>query len=327
MNFQNLPKIELHLHLDCSMSFDVVKRFRPGITDKEYRNEFIAPKKCLNLADYLTRSEKEIELMQTEEQLRAVTFDLFEQLRKDSIIYTEIRFAPLQHTRMDLSSKDVVEIVNETAGEAIHLTGIKAGIILCTLRHYTEQQGLETVKLAEEYYDQHICGFDIAADENYPLNNHIAAFEYANERGINCTAHGGEARGPESVLEILNYLKPQRLGHGVRSMEDPDLVDRIKKDNIHLEVCPTSNIQTNVFNTIQEHAIDEMFKQNISVSINTDSRTITPVTLTQEYELLHTVFGWQKDHILKCNLEAVNHAFTEDEIKEKLREELIRGYR
>lgn len=90
MNFLNLPKIELHLHLDCSMSYDVVKRFRPEITSHEYQNEFIAPKKCHDLADYLTRSEKEIELMQTEEQLRAVTFDLFEQLQKDNIIYSEI---------------------------------------------------------------------------------------------------------------------------------------------------------------------------------------------------------------------------------------------
>ena len=186
---------------------------------------------------------------------------------------------------------------------------------------------METVKLAEKYYKTHICGFDIAADENYPIKNHISSFKYAKENGINCTAHGGEARGSESVTEILDYLKPSRLGHGVRIMEDMKLVERVKRENIHLEVCPTSNIQTNVFSTIQEHAINDIYKQNISLSINTDSRTITPVTLTEEYELLHSVFGWTKDHFLKCNLEAVKHAFVGDEIKERLSEKIVRGYR
>lgn len=326
MNYRDLPKIELHLHLDCSMSFDVVKQFRPDITIDKYNSEFIAPDKCINLADYLTRSEKEIQLMQTKEQLRAVTLDLFEQISNDNIIYAEIRFAPLQHTRNGLSPHEVVEIVNDAFKEAIEKTGIRAGIILCTLRHYTEEQSLQTVKLVEEFYDQHVCGFDIAADESFPIDNHIKAFEYALAKGLNCTAHGGEARGAESVTEILDHFKTTRLGHGVRSMEDPELVDRIIKNDIHLEVCPTSNIQTNVFDTIKDHNLDKIYNEGISISINTDSRTITPVTLTQEYELLSREFGWTKEHLLKCNLEAVKHAFTSDRVKEILRNKIIEGY-
>lgn len=326
MNFRDLPKIELHLHLDCSMSFDVVKKIRPEITKKQYNEEFIAPDKCINLADYLTRSEKEIELMQTKEQLENVTFDLFSQIKKDNIIYTEIRFAPLQHLRKGLTPHEVVQIVNDAVGKASEKTGIHAGIILCTLRHYSKEQSMQTVKLVEEFYNENVCGFDIAADENYPVTEHITAFEYARKMGLNSTAHGGEARGAESVTAILDHFKTSRLGHGVRSMEDPELVERIIENEIHLEVCPTSNIQTNVFNTIKDHNLDKIYNAGISMSINTDSRTITPVTLTHEYELLQNNFGWTKEHFLKCNLEAIKHAFTTNDIKEKLRNIILKGY-
>jgi adenosine deaminase len=327
MDYHRLSKIELHLHLDCSLSYDVVSKINPDISKEEFTTKFIAPDKCINLIDYLTRSIRSIELMQTEEQLRLVTSDLFEQLKNDNVIYAEIRFAPLQHLKKGLKPSEVVQIVNDATDEAIKTTGVQAGIILCTLRHFTEDESMETVKLVEEFYDQHVCGFDIAADESFPLDNHIKAFEYAGKKGLNCTAHGGEARGAESVSEILDYLKAPRIGHGVRSLEDPELMKRIIKNNIHLEVCPTSNIQTDVFDTIKDHNLDKLYEAGVSMSINTDSRTITPVTLTHEYELLNRVFGWNKEHLLKCNLEAIKHAFTSDEVKEELKSRIYNAYK
>lgn len=326
MNFPKLPKIELHLHLDCSLSYGVVSKIAPSISREEYDTEFIAPDKCLNLADYLTRPLRSIELMQTKEQLRIVTFDLFEQLRYDNVIYAEIRFAPLQHLNKGLSSNEVVQIVNDAADEAMKTTGIQAGIILCTLRHFTEEESMETARLVEEFYDRHICGFDIAANEVLSIKNHIMAFDFAREKGLNITAHCGEARGAESVTEILDYLKTTRIGHGVRSLEDSEVAERIKREKVHLEVCPTSNIQTNVFDTISDHNIDAIYNSGISVSINTDSRTVTRVTLSSEYELLQTEFDWTIEHFKRCNLEAIKHAFTDDETKKGLREKINQGY-
>jgi adenosine deaminase len=326
MNFKKLPKIELHLHLDCSLSYGVVSKIDPGISRIEFETEFIAPDKCLNLADYLTRPLRSIELMQTKEELRMVTHDLFEQLKSDNVIYAEIRFAPLQHLNKGLASGEVVQIVNDAADEAMKSTGVQAGIILCTLRHFREEQSMETVKLVEEFYDRHICGFDIAANEVLSINNHIKAFDYARKKGLNITAHGGEARGADSVTEILDHLNPTRIGHGVRSLEDPEVAERIKLEKIHLEVCPTSNVQTNVFDTISNHNIDTIYNSGISVSINTDSRTVTRVTLSSEYELLHKEFDWTIEHFKRCNLEAVKHVFTDAETKKKLRKKVNEGY-
>jgi len=113
MNYKKLPKIELHLHLDCSLSYEVVKQLNPDITFEEYIESFIGPTKCTDLADYIKRGVKGFELMQTKEQLRLVTIDLFKQLKADKVIYAEIRFAPLQHIMQGLTPTEVVETVHD----------------------------------------------------------------------------------------------------------------------------------------------------------------------------------------------------------------------
>jgi adenosine deaminase len=327
MDYTKEPKVELHLHLDCSLSYDVVKQLNPSITPEEYKDSFIAPQKCTDLADYIKRAIKGFELMQTKEQLRLVTLDLFRQLKADNVLYAEIRFAPLQHTMQGLKPEEVVEAVNAATDEGIKIYCVEAGIILCTLRHYSEAQSMETVDLVNKYRGTHVVGFDIAADEaGFPIDNHIKAFQFANANGIHCTAHAGEAKGSESVWETLKNFHPSRIGHGVRSAEDNDLLLFLKSNNIHLEVCPTSNIQTNVFDRIENHTADKIYKTGVSMSINTDARTISNVTLADEYQLMEQVFQWDKAHFKKCNLEAIDHSFASDAIKEKVRKQIEAGY-
>lgn len=327
MDYSDLPKIELHLHLDCSLSYDVVSKLDPGITKEQFRSTFVAPDKCDDLADYISRSQRPIALMQSRKSLELVVEDLFRQLQADNVIYAEMRFAPLEHTRENLTAVEVVETVNRAVVRQVNKTGIEAGIILCTLRHYSEQQSMDTVKLVEQFQDTRVVGFDIAADEaGYPIDNHISAFQYANRQNLNCTAHAGEARGAESMWETLQEFKPSRIGHGVRSIEDPELMEFLKEQDIHLEVCPTSNIQTDVFDTITDHPVDRLFRSKVSLSINTDGRTISDVTLTDEYQTLERVFDWRLDQLKKCNLEAVRHAFTTEVVKDRLRRQIEKAY-
>ncbi|MEI6411566.1 MAG: adenosine deaminase [Bacteroidota bacterium] len=327
MTYATFPKIELHLHLDCSLSYDVVHLLDPAVTESEYRQSFVAPAKCTDLADFITRALKGIALMQTREQLRLVTLDLIRQLAYDHVIYAEIRFAPLEHLHQGLTPFEVVSAVNEAVMEGVAQTGVEVGIIICTLRHYTEAQSMETVQLLDQFQNTRVVGFDIAADEaGFPIDAHLRAFTYAREKGYHCTAHAGEAKGPESVWETLQHFHPARIGHGVRSYEDPALMEWLKKQNIHLEVCPTSNVQTNIFDTIEHHNVDQIYRSGVSMSINTDARTISDVTLGSEYQTLERVFAWTKAHFLKCNLEAVEHAFTTEEVKARLREKLRASY-
>jgi adenosine deaminase len=327
MDYSNFPKIELHLHLDCSLSYNVVQQLKPSVTEEEFKRDYIAPAKCNDLADYITRAIKGVELMQTAEQLWAVTVDLFEQLKADNVIYAEIRFAPLLHIEQGLSPHEVVQVVNAATIEGMEKTGIKAGLILATLRHYTEAQSMETVKLVEAFKGTNVVGFDIAADEaGFPIDAHVKAFKYAKKHGISCTAHAGEACGADSVWETLRHFHPQRIGHGVRSIEDPELIAFLKSEGIHLEVCPTSNVQTAIYDTIEKHRVNEIYQTGVSMSINTDARTISNVSLADEYGTLERVFGWEKAHFLKCNLEAIQHAFTDEATKEAIKRQLMAAY-
>jgi adenosine deaminase len=325
--YKALPKVELHLHLDCSLSFDVVKKLIPEISVEAYNNDFVGPVKCTDLVAYIQKAQHAIDIMQTEEQLRLVTLDLFEQLKADNIVYAEFRFAPLQHLKGGLSATEVVEIVNNVTEEGIKIYGIEAGIILCTLRHFSEAQSMETVELVHQFKGTKVVGFDIAADEvGYPVDNHIKAFKFAKDHNIYCTAHAGEARGAESVWETLDVFKPERIGHGVRSAEDERLLAYLKEYDIHLEICPSSNVKTNVFETIENHFADKIYNAGVSMSINTDGRTISNVSLTDEYILMEKVFKWTTAHFQKCNIEAINHSFASEAVKEKVKAMLIDFY-
>ncbi len=326
--FHALPKVELHLHLDCSLSYKLVKKLTPGISWQQYHRSFVAPPKCLDLADYIKRAVAGIELMQTKKNLVLVVEDLFEQLQKEHVIYTEIRFAPFEHIQLGLSAAEVVEVVNDSVESCVKNTGIEAGIILCTLRHYSADYSIDTAKLVNKFKGTRVVGFDIASDEaGYPIDNHVQAFEYASAKGLNCTVHAGEAKGPESVWESLEYFKPKRIGHGVRSVEDSQLISFLKEKGIHLEICATSNVQTNVFPEISDHSIDALYQQQVSLSINTDCRTISDVTLTSEYQLLEKTFGWKSQHFYRCNAEAIKHAFTSDQVKQQMLKKLEAGFR
>jgi adenosine deaminase len=318
-NIQQLPKVELHLHLDCSLSYEVVQTIDPSVTEAVYLQEYIAPEKCTNLADFLTRAGKGFALMQTKEQLQLVVHDLFRQMLADNMLYAEIRFAPLQHIEQGLTPHQVVAAVEEATAAAIKQTGIEARIILCTLRQYSSAQSMATVQLVQEFKNTTVAGFDIAADEaGFPIDNHIAAFSYAKEKNIFCTAHAGEAKGADSVWETLQYFGPSRIGHGVRSIEDSKLVQHLRKNKIHLEICPSCNVLINVYDNYKDHPIDDLYKAGVSLSVNTDTRTITNVTLIKEYQRLQDVFGWTVADFYNCNVYALQAAFIEEEIKRKL---------
>jgi adenosine deaminase len=259
--------------------------------------------------------------MQTEDALRLVMEDLFEQLIEDGVIYAEIRFAPLLHTGQGLSAERVVEVAERTADRLIRETGMQAGLILCTLRHFTEAQSMLTAELVQKFRGSRVVALDLAGDEaGFPLDAHIGAYRYAREQGLFRTAHAGEGLGPESVWETLRLLDPQRIGHGTRSIEDPKLVEHLRAKRIHLELCPTSNVQIiPSLRTMEEHPIDRLYRAGVSLNINSDSRMLTPTTLTIEYESLQRVFNWTEQDFLRANLMGLNAAFADERIKQKLK--------
>ncbi len=328
MDWRPLPKVELHLHLDCSLSYAAVSALDAGITREEYEREFIAPARCTNLADFLSRAPKGIQLMQTEESLRLVTADLFSQLDRDGVVYAEIRFAPLLHGAQGLKAERVVEIVNAATEQLSRDSGIDANLILCTLRHFSEAQSMETARLVKAFGRSRVAALDLAGDEaGFPLDAHRAAYRYAREHGLARTAHAGEARGPESVMETLRALQPTRIGHGTRSIEDAHVVEHLKRERIHLEICPSSNVQ--IIPSIaswEQHPVDRLYRAGVPLNVNTDTRMLTPATLTGEYARLEQTFGWGSEEFLRTNLMGMEAAFADAATKARIKERLRSAY-
>lgn len=328
MDFRSLPKIELHLHLDCTLSFQALQKLKPGTTYQEYVDYYMIPVKCAGLEEYIQRTHRALPLMQTPDHITLVVDDLFRQLSADNVIYAEIRYAPHLHLDGEMTPHQVVETVNEAVNKGITEYGVEVRVILCTLRNYSEEISLEVAELVSDFKGTPVVGMDIAGPEiGYDIQNHVEAFRRVREAGIPCTAHAGESRGPESIRETLTKLQPCRIGHGVRSAEDSELMSDLRDGDVHLEICATSNVQTHVYEAMMDHPIRILQNHGLSLSINTDARSISGTTLTSEYALLFERFGWQKEDFLKANLEAVRHSFLDPDTKEGLKQKLISAYK
>jgi adenosine deaminase len=181
----------------------------------------------------------------------------------------------------------------------------------------------------EKFHGSLVVALDLAGDEaGFPLDTHVGAYRYAREHGLFRTAHAGEGLGPESVWETLRLLDPQRIGHGTRSIEDPKLVEHLRRGRIHLELCPTTNVQIiPSIRTMEEHPIDRLYRAGVSLNVNSDSRMLTPTTLTKEFESLQRVFNWTELDFLRTNLMGSDAAFIDDGVKQQLKKRLLQGYK
>jgi len=314
------PKVELHVHLDTSLSFETVSLLNKGISSQAYLNRYVLPGKVRDLHHFLKYVEPGIALLQSKQAIYLAVLQLVKEQSQDGVIYTEIRLAPLLHTRMGLSDFEVCKVVVRAAKDAELETGVIVRLIFCTMRHFSPEESMRTVNLALDFRYDGVVGFDIAGDEaGYSLNNHIEAFQKAFEQKLPSTAHAGEACGPDSIIQTLDLLKVNRIGHGVRALENKYCMQRLLKDKIHLEVCPLSNILINVFSDISVHPIHQLYSFGLNLGVNTDGWGLFQNSLSGEYEQLIRTFRWQKDDLQTVNKNSLDAAFCDDITKSKLR--------
>mgnify|MGYP001257321480 FL=1 len=323
MRFLDMPKVELHTHIDCSLSHETVARLGVDLTPEEYRQNFVAPERCKDLTEYLACIDPALKILQTKKALEFAIDGLIAAQAAENVLYAELRFAPHLHLERGLGLDDVME----TVLQAIRISGsrynVECGLILCTLRHFTEQQSLEVADLTLRFADQGVVALDLAGDEaNYPIAPNIAAFKQVREAGGNVIAHAGEASGADSVLETLDLLQAKRIGHGVRSVEDMALVERIVAEGLHLEICPSCNIQTGIFSDITRHSLPRLLDSGVNISLNTDGRATNGASLSSEYQLVSDAFGWSDHIILDLNRNALNASFASDRVKSSVNSQI-----
>jgi adenosine deaminase len=278
-----LPKAELHLHLDTSLrpetAVELAKSRKVKIKTGE---ELIAPDDSPGLVEVLARVEPALAILQDLESLERCAAELAEDLCTDNVVYAEIRFAPELHTRKGLKERAIIEAVWKGLGRGQYKS-LRARLIVCALRHMPAENAMKAARCAIDNQDLGIVALDVAGDENAQATAVFApAFELARSQKLHLTAHAGEAAGPQSVWEALDLLGVTRIGHGVRAIEDMALCERLKKDGIVLENCPTSNIVTKAVANWDAHPAARFLEMGIKVTINSDARTLIRTTATDE---------------------------------------------
>lgn len=310
---RKMPKVELHLHLDGSLSIGLACKLS-GLSFKKVFDKMVVSPKIDSLSEYLTKFDFPISLMQTKENLELVAQDIVNRLASQNVIYAEIRFAPMLHTKNGLTYDEIISSILKGLNSN---KKIKTNLILCLMRGCSPFDNMKTLDAAYKYLGKGVCAIDLAGDEDkYPLDDYYKYFELANKRNIPFTIHAGEVK-EEEIRKALS-LNPKRLGHGIAAIKDNDLCNLIKAKDVLLEICPTSNVQTEFVEKYEEHPIKKLYEKDVLVSINTDNSSISNVTITEEYIKLYETFNFTIDDFRKMNINAINHAFLSDKEKKRL---------
>jgi adenosine deaminase len=328
---RNLPKVELHVHLDCSVRPRTVGELavQQGLpVPDELDKALICPPICDNLADYLSRVDPALAVLQTAPALERVAYELVEDMAGEHIVYAEIRYAPQLCTRRGLSIQEVIDAISAGLQTAGRTYGVRTGQIICCLRHDPSSLSHEIAQYAiSNWRPGKVVGLDLAADEAlYPGFPHRTAFRLARRVGMPRTVHAGEAAGPASIREAISLLGAQRLGHGVRLAEDETLCQTVIDQHIALEMAPTSNVQTRAVRSLAEHPINRFMQLGLPVTVNTDGRTTSNTSLTQEFLQLGQQFGWGLDEIQRAVLNAAGSAFLDETTRLELRQTVLQKW-
>ncbi|MGM0125566.1 adenosine deaminase [Enterococcus sp. AZ194] len=324
---KELPKIELHCHLDGSIRIETLEKLaaKEGLSKKSL-SKVMAPKKCLNLKEYLESFEVILPLLQSEENLSIAAFDLIEQAGNENVCYIEIRFAPLFHQQKGLSIEQIIQAVVQGIRKAQEKFDVQANLIVSAMRHHTDQQNAELIDSLKKSQNEAIAGFDFAGDEQQVGNDKIKrTTALAIDAGLGLTLHSGECGCAQNVVEAI-HLGATRIGHGVAIREDIDAMKLCSEKNILLELCPTSNLQTNAISDWCAYPLRLFMTQNIACCINTDNRTVSQTTLTNEYHLLAEHCQLTVSEMKQLNVNAVNGSFATAPVKAALMKKINQAY-
>lgn len=313
---RRLPKAELHCHLDGSLRPETLLELAressvavPADTSDALAT-YMHADDARHLEDYLERFELTISVMQTESAIERVAYELCEDAVADGIWYLEVRNAPLLNTRDGLSIEVALEAALRGLARAERELGIVARFILCALRHLDPVVSLEMARLAIAYRHRGVVAFDLAGPEvGNPAAAHAAAFALAREHDLAVTVHAGEGDGGSSVRQAVHACGAHRIGHGTRMFEDESLTAFVTDRRIPLEICLTSNVQTQAVAAYESHPLRSYFERGTIVTLNTDNRLMSATTLTDEfgYAARHLGFSW--DELCTLALAGFQNAF------------------
>ena len=326
MDIKNLPKINLHSHLDGSVDpktiFELSKKDDikiPTNSLDSFKEYVKVSKDCDSLKTYLKKFVYPINVMQTKSNLEKIAYEYVLNLKSDNIKYAEVRFAPFLHTKNNLSIKEIISSVLKGLKKGYKKTGINVNIIICAMRSMSSKSALELFEKAKKFLGYGVVGVDLAGNEqDYPPEIYIDTFKRAKKIGYNITIHAGETNNYKNIETAINKLNASRIGHGISAIKNQKTMDLIKEKNIALEICPTSNVQTKAIDSYKNHPFYEFYKKGISVVLNTDNSTVSNTTMNKEYEIMIDTFNLKKEDLMNIYKNSIKSSFADKNLKNKL---------
>ncbi|MBW3554528.1 MAG: adenosine deaminase [Gemmatimonadetes bacterium] len=311
-----LPKTDLHVHLDGSIRPETLIELaaEQGValpsTDPEALAEHMHVKEARDLVDYLSRFDITLSVMQRADALERIAFELAEDAAAENVRYMEVRFSPVLHINQGLTLAEAVDAPLSGLRRAEELYDIKTGIIICGIRNMSPHTSMDLANLTVDFKNRGVLAFDLAgAEYNNPAKMHKESFYRVGNANVAATIHAGEAYGPESIHQALHYCNANRIGHGTRLFEDPELMQYVNDFRVPLEICLTSNVQTHAASSFEEHPLRLYFDQGIVVTLNTDNRLMSATTVTEEYWRAHQYLGFAWDELCRIALYGFESAF------------------
>ncbi len=330
-DIQRLPKTDLHVHLDGSLRIQTILELAelqkvklPADSPEKLRPFVEVGEDCKSLVDYLKAFDVTLSVMQTHEALVRTAFELAEDAAQENVRYMEVRYSPILHQQKGLTLHSIVQAVLEGLALAEKKYNIRTGVILCGMRHISPEISLKLADLTVAFKNKGVVGFDLAgAEEDFPAKRHKEAFGRVLANNINCTLHAGEAYGPESIHQAIHLCGAHRIGHGVRLVEDGDLLNYVNDHRIPLECCPSSNVQTKAVRKMSDHPIRLYYDLGLRVTVNTDNRMVTNTTVSREYQVLHEQLNFSLEEIKELIIMGFKSAFLPYAIKRDLLADVV----
>lgn len=328
MNFRSLPKIELHCHLDGSLRtetiIDIAEKENislPTYCEEEMKELIAAPIDCHSLVEYLNRFKIPAQVLQSKDSLRRVAYELMEDAAKENVKYIEIRFAPPLHVERGLTLEEVIKSVIDGIKKGEEDFNIKGNLILSCLKHMGTESVFQVVEAGKVFLGKGVVAIDLCgAEDKGFVKSFVEPIALARRYGYRVTIHAGETGFGENVYDAIELLKAERIGHGVSIKDYRAAYDLVKNKGIFLEMCPTSNLQTKIIDSFENHPIYKYHKDGIKIGFNTDNRTVSQTNVTNEFESIYKFNEITKEDYKEIYYNSVDASFLEKADKAALKE-------
>lgn len=326
-----LPKVELHVHLEGSIRprtlIELAKRNNVTLpaTDRAGLAEWYKFRDFPHFVEIYTLASS---CIQTAEDLELIAWEFAEGQAEQNIVYTEVTYTALTIFKSAGIPFDVqIEAIDKSFKKAKAELGVEIRLILDIVREVSPEDGLLIAQWAISAKDKGVVAIGLSGIEGvHPVSLHTAAFKKAKDAGLFVTSHAGETQGPNSIKEALTDSLADRIGHGVRCTEDPFLVKKLRDEQIHLEVCPTSNVCLKVFPSFEDHSLAKLLNEGLNISINSDDPPMFGTTLTDELYNVADRLDLTTDMLYSLTRNAVNASFLPKDEKDALRARIIAGF-